>query len=201
MKTTTVGDLSGLPHTVFGLRSVIWWGLMGFMAIEAMAFILGAGAYLYLRGVNADWPPPPDDLPALLPGVVTTVLLLGAEIANRWLARRARAQDERAVLIGLVLMSVLGLLITGARFLEFPALNTRWDFNAYGSVVWLLMVLHTLHLITDLVDTLVFTLWCWTHHMEPTQFSETYDNCGYWTFVVVSWLPIWALVYIAPRVL
>ena len=55
--------------------------------------------------------------------------------------------------------------------------------------------------ITDLVDTLVFTLWCWTHHMEPTQFSETYDNCGYWTFVVVSWLPIWALVYIAPRVL
>ena len=43
MKTTTVGDLSGLPHTVFGLRSIIWWGLMGFMAIEAMAFILAGG--------------------------------------------------------------------------------------------------------------------------------------------------------------
>ena len=201
MKTTTVGDLSGLPHTVFGLRSIIWWGLMGFMAIEAMAFILAGGAYLYLRSVNAGWPPPPQVPPALLPGLITTVLLIVAEVVNQWLSRRAKAMEERAVLIGLAAMCALGIVITVARFLEFPALNTRWDANAYGSVVWLLIVLHTAHLLTDLVDTIVFTIWCWTHHMEPTQFSETKDNCAYWTFVVVSWLPIWALIYLGPRVL
>lgn len=199
MKTTTVGDLSGLPHDVFGLRSIVWWGLMGFMAIEAMAFILGAGAYLYVRSVNPDWPPPPDGLPGLAPGIVITLLFLGSEVVNRWLARQAKQMDEKAVIRGITVMVALGIVITVVRFLEFPQLNTRWDANAYGSVVWLLMVLHTAHLLTDLVDTVVFTGWLYTHHVEPTQFSEVYDNCGYWTFVVVSWLPIWALVYLAPR--
>jgi cytochrome c oxidase subunit III len=201
MRMTVTGDLSSLPENTFGLRSIIWWGLMGFMAIETMAFVLGAGAYLYVRNINTEWPLSPDDAPGLLAGVITTLLLVFSEVANRWLARRAKAMDERAVLIGLAVMVAFGLAATASRFFEFPALNTRWDENAYGSVVWLMLLLHTVHLLTDLIDTIVFMIWCWTHQMDAQQFSETYDNCGYWTFVVVSWLPIWALIYFAPRVM
>lgn len=199
MKTTVMGNLSELPDNVFGLRSIIWWGLMGFMAIEGMAFVLAVGSYLYVRSLNPDWPPPPDSLPGLLPGIVTTLILIVSEVVNRWLARQAKAMKERSVIFGLAVMVAFGLAATAARFFEFPVLHTRWDMNAYGSVVWLLMVLHTLHLLTDLADTIVFSIWCWTHEMDPKMFSETYDNCGYWTFVVVAWLPIWALVYLMPR--
>lgn len=199
MKMTVTGDLSGLPHNTFGLRNIIWWGLMGFMAIEGMAFVLAAGAYLYVRSINVDWPAPPNAPPELLAGIVTTLILIASELMNRWLARRAKAMDERAVLRGLVVMVAFGLAAAASRFFEFPGLNTRWDVTAYGSVVWLLMVLHTAHLLTDLVDTIVFTFWCWTHEVEPEQFSETNDNCAYWTFVVLSWLPIWGLVYLTPR--
>ena len=34
-------------------------------------------------------------------------------------------------------------------------LNTRWDSDAYGSAVWMLMGLHTTHLVTEAYDSLV----------------------------------------------
>ena len=49
-RTRVVGDVSGLPDYAFGLRSLIFWGVMGFMAVEGTAFLLAAGTYLYLRG-------------------------------------------------------------------------------------------------------------------------------------------------------
>lgn len=201
MKERVVGDLSTLPDHAFGLKSVIWWGLLGFIAIEAMAFILAGGAYLYLRGLNDTWPFPPDKSPDLAPGVITTILFIASEVVNRWLARKAKTFDDRIVRIGVTVMAGLGAAILLARAFEFPAMNTRWDVNAYGSVTWLLLFLHTLHVLTDWADTVVLGVWLWTHDVQPNQFGEVYDNCGYWTFVVVSWLPIWALIYLAPRLM
>lgn len=201
MKTTVVGDVSSLPDHAFGLKSLVWWGLLGWMTIEAMAFLLACAVWLYVRGLNPTWPMPPTPLPGLIPGIVTTVLFVVSEVANRWTARKAKEMDDGKVKLGVVLVILLALLVTISRFFEFPQLHTRWDADAYGSVVWLLMVMHTAHLLTDLADTLVLGGWLFTHEIEPTQHTEVYDNCGYWTFVVVSWLPTWFLVYIAPRLL
>lgn len=199
MKIRIVGDISALPDHEFGLKSTVWWGLLGFMAIETTGFALAIAAYLYIRNINDAWPLPPDQAPLLLPGIITTIILAASEVLNRWLANRAKAYDERAVKLGVVGITLFGVAAIIARFFELPHLHTRWDVNAYGSVTWLLIFLHTLHIITDWIDTAVLGGWLFSHKMEPTQFSEVYDNCGYWTFVVWSWVPIWLLVYFAPR--
>lgn len=199
MRTKVVGNLGMLPEGGFGLRSVVWWGLLGFMAIEGMAFVLGAGVYLYLRQQSQTWPPPSVFPPDLLWGTLTTVFLVASEALNRWLAHKSRGENDHIIRIGVTAMAVAGLLLIALRFMEFPHLNVRWDQNAYGSAVWLLMVMHTLHLITDVADTIIFDIWLFTHDVTHEQFSEVYDNCGYWSFVVVSWLPIYALVYWGPR--
>jgi heme/copper-type cytochrome/quinol oxidase subunit 3 len=85
------------------------------------------------------------------------------------------------------------------RFYEFGALNCRYDTNAYGSIVWLLMGFHTTHLITDLIDTAVLTTLMFTGPIEGKRFSDVSDNAFYWYFVVIAWLPIFAVVYLAPR--
>jgi len=56
-----------------------------------------------------------------------------------------------------------------------------------------------LHLLTDVGDTLVLTVLMFTKHVEPRRFTDVTDNCTYWNFVVLSWVPIWALIYIVPR--
>jgi cytochrome c oxidase subunit 3 len=196
-----VGDLSDLPTSAIGPRSLVWWGTLGFMLIEGTGFLIAAGAYLYLRGQAAGWPPAGIRPPDLWAGIAFTALLLASEIPNRWLSAMAKARDTRAVRWGIVGMALMGLALLALRGLEFAHLNVRWDRDAYGSVLWMLIFLHATHVLTDLVDTIVLAACVLTREISDSQFSDVDDNAGYWSFVVVTWLPIYALVYWGPRLL
>jgi heme/copper-type cytochrome/quinol oxidase subunit 3 len=101
----------------------------------------------------------------------------------------------------MVVCILFGLVFNGVRVLEFMALNTRWDSSAYGSIVWLLLGLHTTHIVTDFLDTLVLTVLMFTGPVEERRFVDVSENSGYWYFVVVSWLPIYGVIYWAPRLI
>jgi cytochrome c oxidase subunit 3 len=194
-------DLSGLPVSAMGPRSLLWWGTFGFMLIEGMGFVLAGGAYLYLRGQATTWPlaghPPPDHWAGLL----FSLIAIASVVPNLWLARRAKSKDAPAVRWGVVVMTAIGVLLLVVRGFEFAHLNVRWDDDAYGSLVWLLIFLHTTHVITDLGDTAVLGLWLFTHEIGDDQFSDVNDNAGYWNFVIIAWLPIYLLVYWGGRLL
>jgi heme/copper-type cytochrome/quinol oxidase subunit 3 len=199
VKSRVVLNVSPLPTNSFGSRTLTWWGTIGFMALEGMGFALAIGAYLYLRTRSTQWPlnaPPPD----LLPGTVVTIILLISAVPNYFLERWARALDLRKVQWGLVLMSVLGVMPLVVRTFEFGAMHVRWDSDAYGSLVWFLLGLHTTHLITDVGDTIVLSVLMFTRHGEnPRRFSDASDNAFYWDFVVLTWLPIYFVIYWIPR--
>jgi cytochrome c oxidase subunit 3 len=192
-------DLSRLPDSGFGAKSPMWWGTLAFTALEGMGFLLAAASYLYLAFLNPNWPlgaPPPD----LLPGTIVTLVLLASVVPNRLLDGWARAEDLCKVRIGLVIMTALGVLLMIVRIFEFPALRIAWDENAYGSLVWFLLGLHTAHLVTDLGDTAVLMALMFTRHGKSgRRFSDVSDNAFYWDFVVVSWVLIYALIYWFPR--
>jgi cytochrome c oxidase subunit 3 len=195
-----LADLSDLPESAFGSRTLIWWGVLGFMLIEGGGFALAMGSYLFLMGHTNPWPPR-FQFPGLLVSGLFTAILILSEIPNMMTAKAAKAQDERKTQLGLVVMSLIGLGLIAIRFFEFRALNCRWDDNAYGSIVWALLFLHTTHLVTDLADTLVLTVFTFTHEVETDRFSDVADNSNYWRFVVLAWLPIYALVYWLPRLI
>jgi heme/copper-type cytochrome/quinol oxidase subunit 3 len=188
-------DLSLLPEGGFGARNVIWWGNLAFMLIEGTAFVLAMGAYLYLRSRGAAWPPHGDALPSLAWSGVFTVGLLASMVPNVWVSRRARAKDSKGIRLGVLLMTIVGAVLLAVRGFELTTLNVRWDKDAYGSVVWMLMVLHTSHVITDLGDTAVQAVWLFTHEIGSDQYSDVDCNAAYWSFVVLAWVPIYLLVY------
>jgi heme/copper-type cytochrome/quinol oxidase subunit 3 len=200
MKHRIVGDVSSLPDSAFSHRTLIWWGVLGFILIEGTAFVLAGGSYLFLMNQTTPWPPhrvPPD----LLISSCFTAVLLVSEIPNVWANRAAHAERLLLTRIGLVLMTLVGVALIVLRFYEFQTLNVSWDDNAYGSIVWALLFIHTVHLITDWVDTLVLTVFAFVHDLERTHFSDVADNCLYWHFVALAWLPIYGLLYWTPRML
>jgi cytochrome c oxidase subunit 3 len=194
-----VRDISGLPRCGFGTRTLTWWGTFAFMALEGTGFVLAAGAYLYLMTLAPKWPlnaPQPN----YWPGTVVTLIMLLSVPLNRMMDKWARAQDMHKVQWGLVGMSVLGTMPLIIRWVEFSALNVRWDSNAYGSVVWFLLGLHTTHLLPDVVDTLVLAVLMFrSEGQNGRRFSDVSDNAFYWDFVVLSWLPIYFILYWLPR--
>ncbi|MCS3893418.1 heme/copper-type cytochrome/quinol oxidase subunit 3 [Bradyrhizobium japonicum USDA 38] len=200
MKERIVLDLGKLPLHGMGTQSATWWGTLAFMLIEGTGFALSIAVYLYLMGLATTWPinaPPPD----LLPGTLVTLILLVSLVPNILISRWAEQQDLRKVRIGLVVMSILGIAPLIVRIFEFPALRISWDTNAYGSVVWLLLGLHTTHIITDLADTLVLGVLMFTRHAQNARrFGDVQDNAMYWNFVVAAWLPIYGCIYWLARI-
>lgn len=191
-------DVSTLPTFAFGTRSPMWWGTMGLVVIESTVFALTIMAYFYLRSHASAWPMqgvPPD----LLWGGVNTAVLLASLWPNQMAKRAAERLDLAAVRVWMTVCMLFSLAFLAVRVLEFTTLNTRWDTDAYGSVVWMLLGLHTTHLVTDAWDSLVLTVLMFTGPHEGKRFVDVSENAGYWYFVVLSWLPIYAVIYWGAR--
>jgi cytochrome c oxidase subunit I+III len=191
-------DVSPLPSYAFGHQGLIWWGTIGFMVIEGSMFVMVLITYFFLRTRVPDWPPGVANPDATL-GTINTLVLLASILPNQ-LAKRAAEQFELARVQRLLLVCLafgVGFLVI--RAFEFGSLGVRWDSNAYGSIVWAIMGLHTAHLLTDVVDTGVLTALMFTRHVEPKRFVDVSENALYWYFVVLSWIPIYLAVYFAPR--
>jgi heme/copper-type cytochrome/quinol oxidase subunit 3 len=200
MRERVVLDLARLPLHGMGSASVTWWGTAAFMLIEGTGFAVVIAVYLYLMSLAATWP---IDAPApnLLPGTVVTLILVASVVPNFLTSRWAEQQDLRKVRLALIVMSIFGILPLIARVFEFPALKVKWDTNAYGSIVWTLLGLHTTHIITDLVDTLVLVVLMFTRHGDnKRRFGDVQDNAMYWNFVVATWLPIYGCIYWLSRI-
>ena len=191
-------DVSTLPSYAFGPRSIMWWGTVGVAAIEGTVFALAIGAYFYLLTMADQWPPgllPPD----LAWGTINTVVMLASVVPNHWTKRAAENHDRATAQLGMVACIAVASLFLGIRILEFQSLNCFWDTNAYGSIVWLLLGLHTVHLLTDFADSVVLGVLLFTGPMEGRRYVDVAENAIYWDFVVLAWLPIYAVIYWVPR--
>lgn len=193
-----VCDLRELPDYAFGHRMPIWWGTVFFMIIEGSGFLMLIAAYLYLFGQNPDWPPV-GQLPSPLPGAALIALMLVSEIANAWVKRVCRRFDTHKAQAGLVLMSGVGLAALGIRWWEFDALSLRWDENAFASVIWALLFLHTTHLIVDVAETCVMAAMSFIGPLDARRFVDFVENAEYWDFVVLSWIVVYTALYWLPR--
>ena len=201
MKSSRTLDVAHLPSVAFGSRDPLWWGVMGLILIEVTILAIGMVSYFYVRTLAPVWPPPPTALPALLLPTVNTLLMLVSVVPMYWVDRAARRKERRGVQIGLVLCVVLGLVFSVLRGFEFRAVHTQWDSHAYGSVVWTLLGLHTFDLVAEVLETMLLMAFALTGPMTDHLFLDISDSAPFWYFVAAIWVPIYAVLYVVPRVL
>jgi cytochrome c oxidase subunit III len=191
-------DVAQLPAYAFHHRSIVWWGTMGMIVIEGMMFALLITSYLYLKGRSPQWPPgafAPDPLW----GTVNLVLLLASALPNHLTKRAAERLDLRRLRLWMSIALGIALAFNVVRVFEFQSLNVWYDENAYGSIVWTLLGFHTVHILTDFIDSAVLLALMFIGPIEESHFVDVAENSMYWYFVVISWLPIYAVIYLVPR--
>jgi len=194
-------DVSELPREGFGVASPAWWGTIGFMVIEGSSLVLCAFAYGYLSRRSPMWPPA--GIAPLRWGVGTLVAaaFLLSLVPAIMLHRAAKTLDRGVVLLMLLIGASVEAIIVGLRGYELHALPMRWDGTAYGSTVWFTMGLHTTLLVMDFGETLVFAALFLRGSVDKRHFADVADSVLYWFFVVLSWIPLYFMLYVAPRVL
>ena len=193
-------DLADLPTHKFGPSSLTWWGIIAFMVIEGGFFMLTFAAYFFLMGHEQGWPPEGRQAPDVLAGTLFTIVIILSEIPNTMIKKAARAGDIAAIRRLILVMTAVGAILLVIRGFEFNSLNCRWTDDAYGSIIWALLLLHTTHLITDWGDTVVLGALIYTPvAYEGRRQVDVDENSLYWRYVWLLWLPIYLMIYWVPR--
>jgi cytochrome c oxidase subunit III len=197
----TVIDASELPEVVFGSKDLAFWGTVGFMVIEGTTLAILVSCYLYLWQNFERWPPASTALPDLVLPTVSMLFLVASNLPAWWLRKACQAKDLPATKRWLVVCTLVSMGWIAFRLLEFRAVNTRWDDDAYGSAVWALLFAHFTLLAVEMAETLLFALIFVTRNAEEKHFPDVEDDTMYWFFVTLVWVPIWFVVYVLPRMI
>ena len=198
MSRRRVLDVAALPDSAFGHQGLIWWGTVGFMVIEGSMFVIAIIVYFYLRLKVESWPPSLPD-PDLGYGTANLGLVLVSLIPAALSKKAAEALDLRRTRAWLAVLLLMGIGSVILRAFEYTALNCRWDDNAYASIVWVLLSMHTIHVATDVVDSGVLLVMAYTKPMSRKRYVDLSENSLYWYFIVAWWAPIYLVIYFAPR--
>jgi heme/copper-type cytochrome/quinol oxidase subunit 3 len=197
MKTSAI-DVSELPEFAFGARDPMFWGVAGLLAIESSMIALLVGGYFYVRGKFAPWPPSPIGETARALATAELALLLASWFPAAKLSNAAIRMSLRPARKWLAVLTLLGMGLIVLRVFECRALGFRWDSNAYGSLFWAMVGLHTLHLLGGVGENAVFLALMFKGPIEKKFMVDLHVNGVYWYFVVAGWTVLYATLYLEP---
>lgn len=194
-------DVRTLPTRPHGATAPEWWGIMALVCIEAVVFIGAIASYFHFKVRNPAWPPPGIDAPELLlPTLNTLLLVLSAVPIGLALRsfRRGRAGPAR-----LALPVGMGILVVFLALKLWEYTHKPWGAttHAYGSIVMLMTGLHIAHVTAVVLKTVVIHAYLRSGRIEPDRPAPLEANAVYWYFVVLVWLPLYATIYLSPRLL
>lgn len=193
-------DVSALPSVAFGKANTTWLGNVFYMMIEGTMFALLFASYFYLRTRTNDWPPIQSP-PNLTFGVINGIVFLFSLIPARYAQRIAPTGDRGRIRLALAALAMFAIANMVLRGFELANLNCRWYDNAYGSIIWSLIGLHTGHLITEFIETVSIFGIALTPKMEGTRLADVAVNSDYWYFVVVTAVLVDFIIYGTTRLL
>lgn len=202
-------DVRDLPATLLDYNEPIWWGNLLLLFIETTMFGILVAIYFSVWMNTSPFPPPRvdrmpviyDAVPELLLPTVGLVVLLVSLIPAIWLDICARRKDEKMVKILLPVTLLINIAAIVIRFQEFDSLLFKWDDNAYGSITWVILGTHLMHLIILCAEDLYLLAWTYKEGLDAKHALDLSVMAVYWYWIVGIWIFFYALVYLGPRFL
>lgn len=184
------------PHT-----HPLWWGVAGAVAIEAAVVANLLTSYFYLAAQNPDWPPRGVDPPDL--GWATAVLFILplSSVTMWWAGKGADAGVKWKLATGVTASVALACLALIFRSFQIAAFDMRWDEHAYGSILWTITGFHFTHVVSAILGTAVVAVLAWRGFFSPKRQLGVVVDTLYWYFVAGVFVPIYLVLYWAPRLL
>ncbi len=185
-------------------RPLGWYGMVFFIASEAVFFANLIASYLYLRIRAGGWPPPADvafhfELNKVLVGV-NTVILLSSSIPMH-LAGRAARQGKRGALTGYLFATVLlGVTFLGIQLYEFTHSSFGPQSGVFGSTFYTLTGFHGAHVTAGALFLIVCMVRAARGDFTAKKHFAVQAAEMYWHFVDVVWIVLFSVLYLATNI-
>lgn len=202
-------DVAELPDTLFDSNAPIWWGNTLLLFIETTMFGILVAVYFSVWMNLSPFPPPRVDhspviynpVPELLIPTINLIVLLASLVPGILLDLSARRMDESKVRLYLFMTLAFNVAAIVLRFYEFDSLLFKWDDNAYGSVTWVILGTHMLHLFVLCAEDIFLLSWTLSEGLDKKHALDLTVTAVYWYWIVGIWVFLYGLVYLAPRFL
>ncbi len=179
------------------VHSTAWWGMATLIATESMVFIVLLGAYFFLRASTAHWPPAGIKAPELRLSVPFSFVLWGSSIPIFYAETAIRRGSQRGLRAGLMTSGVMGLAFVAYTAKDFHDLTFGWRDNAYGSIFYLIVGLHVLHVFVGLCMNAVVQIKAWQGKFTATRHTSVEVFGLYWHFVDAVWLFVFLSLFLS----
>jgi cytochrome c oxidase subunit 3 len=190
-----------LPEAPQGHGETVWWGMVFLVVIETVVFASLILSYFYLWAGAPAWPPAGVGPPDLGVPVASGLLLFGSVIPVALADRAAREGRTRRVVGAKIVAQALLTGFIVLKVVEYAGYDYDWASHAYGSIVWTMAGLHVAHGVTVLLKSVVIVVLAARGYFTAQRFLGVQANAFYWYFVAAIGLPIYATLYLAPRLL
>ncbi len=198
MSIAYTGEVStaGEHEEVTG-RGMNWWGMIFFIASEALIFANLIASYLYLEIRNANWRPPID---YLIP-IIGTFLLLGSSIPIRIAGAAIARGNQRNLKLGLGLTILMGASFLIGLIIEYTGAISEGftpSSKLQGSSFYTLTGLHASHVIVGLIILTVLLIRSIRGDFTAKSHWAIQAGEMYWHFVDGVWVFVLTVVYLLP---
>jgi cytochrome c oxidase subunit 3 len=171
-------------------------GMYLFIISEIMLFGAFFTAYFFIRVVNnADWPAAGHELPLLVAGV-NTAILVSSSFTMHWALEGIKNDNHRALKAGLFTTFLLGLTFLCVQVNEYFHLGWAIHDNAQGTIFYGLTGLHGAHVTVGLVLLSMANVRAFRGHFSSAEHRGVEVPGIYWHFVDIMWLVVFTTVYI-----
>jgi heme/copper-type cytochrome/quinol oxidase subunit 3 len=172
-------------------------GVLIFIGSEVMVFAGLISAFLVARASAPFWPPLNQPrLPVVVTGF-NTILLLLSGLAMWRVVRLLRAHDSKRGVRWMTITTTLGaifLVIQGSEWARLIHFGLTMTSSLYGGMFYLIVGAHALHLTVALAVLSFATTRVWRGRYA-SDLSGIVACSVYWSFVVILWPILYALVY------
>src|ERR671910_1549985 len=171
-------------------------GMFLFIISEVMLFGAFFTAYFFFRVVaNDDWPAAGTELPVLIAGV-NTAILLSSSLTMHWSLVASKNENRFGMRAGLLTTFLLGLTFLMIQINEYVHIGFSPSDHAQGSIFYGLTGLHGAHVFVGLTLLLFATIRAFRGHFTAKEHRGVEVPGIYWHFVDVMWIVVYLSVYI-----
>jgi cytochrome c oxidase subunit 3 len=171
-------------------------GMLLFIISEIMIFGAFFTAYFFIRVVGgAEWPARGDELPKLVAGV-NTAILISSSFTIHYALESVKAGNRNGLKLGMVSTFLLGLTFLFIQVNEYVHIGFSPQDSAQGSVFYGLTGLHGAHVTIGLVLLGMVTVRAFRGHFSPESHRGMEVPGLYWHFVDIMWVIVFTTVYI-----
>jgi heme/copper-type cytochrome/quinol oxidase subunit 3 len=181
-------------------RSLTWWGMMMVISTEGTIFLCLLAAWFFLRASAHEWPPPGVEAPELSLSLPFSFVLWGSSLPVLWAEWGLKRMQLGVFRAGMAISWLMGLSFFLFTLKDFDDLTFGWRDHAYGSAFYVIVGLHSIHLVIGLVMSAMVQLKAALGRYDRGHHRSAEAVTLYWHFIDVVWLFVYPSLFLSTHI-